>query len=369
MHSKCSYLKRVYCGLVFVSLILCSSLSFAAVSGVEGNIVTGQLVTIRGSGFGSNTINYEWLGTNIESGTAGEPFSKAGWINGQSYSDSVYAKDQAHSGTQSLKSGPYNDRSAYGGDLRFNGQKVGVNTDLYMSWWVRRNVSGTGQWKMLRISEINDVVDHPYEQVWFNWNNSYGQQIFTRTSSTDCTQGNGTCDYGAKFPTRNDVWYRIDFYMHTSNAGVADGSYTQILYTPGSTRLSDSKTGITNWGVSGHSYPWYIFQNWVGNGVTSQTHWMDDIYIQSGSQARVELCDTSAWSSRTSCDIQPATNWLDTSISVTVNTGGFTSGETVYLYVVGANGDVNSKGYPVIISGSGGTSQVVEPSPQLRIGK
>lgn len=338
------------------------SLLFAAscyatpgVTSVTGTFTDGAAITIGGSSFGANSLSFEWLGTTIEAGTPNAEFSRTDWLNGYAYSESIYATDQAHSGTKSLKAGPYNESSGYGGDLRYNGQTVGPDTDLFISWWVRRTHSSTGQWKMLRISDINDVVDHTYEQVWFNWDNGNGSQLFTRSASTDCTQGGGTCDYDVNYYQGDDTWVRYDFYMHTSTAGGTDGSYTQTLYISGSAAQAQTKTGVQNWNESGHQYDWYIFQNWTGNGISTQTHWMDDIFIQSGTQARVEIGDASTWSSCTHKEIQIPTAWATGEITATLNIGSFADDATVYLYVVDSDGVVNSEGYAINL-GEGGSS-------------
>ncbi len=352
----------------FASFFLLPNQTFASITSVSGDIGNNQSIIISGSGFGSNLLSYEWTGSNIEAGTVGSSFSKAGWTVGQAYLDMVYASDQARSGSKSLKASVVPGAGTAGSDIRFNGQEVGPDSDLYMSWWVRRTVTDAGQWKMLRISEINDVVDHAYEQTWFNWNNGTGYQIFTRNTTTSCSDG-GTCDYGGNFPASDNVWYRIEMVMHTSSTSGGDGNYTQGLYTPGSTRRSHSRASVSNWSTAGHSYSWYIFQNWIGNGISAQTHWMDDIFIQSGTQARVELCDSATWASRTSCDIQIPLSWSDTSITVNVNAGAFTVNDAAYLYVVDSNGDVNANGYLVEIGASlgGGAADSLAPPPELRL--
>lgn len=71
--------------------------------------------------------------------------------------------------------------------------------------------------------------------------------------------------------------------------------------------------------------------------------------------ARVELCNTTTWTARTHCDVQPITAWVDGLVSITFNQGSSTSGQTAYLYVVDSAGAVNASGYPVTIGSGGGT--------------
>lgn len=351
--------------IIILLLLFVPTISFSApsITSVTGTLTNSSDITITGTGFGTNALDFEWTGDNIEAGTTGNAFAKTGWGNGVDYGDHLYATDQVHSGTKSLKSpvGYEGNSSPWGADIRYNGQAVGPGEVLYMTWWVRRNVTDVGQWKMLRISDTSNVVDHAYEQVWFNWNDGInGAQLFTRSATIDCTQGGGNCDRGAKFPTGEDTWYRLEMTMLTSSAGGTDGTYTQILYTPGSALQTDVEPNVQNWDEVGHQYDWYIFQNWAGNGIDGQTDWMDDIFIQSGTPSRVEMCAEGTWTSRTNCDIQISTVWNANgqSITFTLNQGGFAADATVYVYVVDSAGAVNANGYEITLG-------VDETSPTL----
>jgi hypothetical protein len=75
----------------------------------------------------------------------------------------------------------------------------------------------------------------------------------------------------------------------------------------------------------------------------------DDIYIATGDQARarVEVGNASIYNSSTNLTILTPTSWGDNSITATVRQGSFTDGESAYLYIVDANGVVNTTGYPI----------------------
>jgi len=61
------------------------------------------------------------------------------------------------------------------------------------------------------------------------------------------------------------------------------------------------------------------------------------------------------------------TLWSDTEITATLRQGSFANGEQAYLYVFDANGNVNSDGYPIIITSSSNDMDVgsVEDAVQI----
>jgi len=74
-----------------------------------------------------------------------------------------------------------------------------------------------------------------------------------------------------------------------------------------------------------------------------------NIYIDN-SWARVELCDSSVWASRTHCEIQPATAWSDGSITATYNAGSFTNGQMVYAFITTEAGTQSTPSNAVVIT-------------------
>jgi gamma-glutamyltranspeptidase len=85
----------------------------------------------------------------------------------------------------------------------------------------------------------------------------------------------------------------------------------------------------------------------------------DDTYIDT-TRARVEIGNAPTWAQSNVREIQIPSAWSNSSITITINQGAFSNGDTVYLYVVDSNGNVNSNGYPVTI---GGISSTNPPSP------
>jgi len=102
--------------------------------------------------------------------------------------------------------------------------------------------------------------------------------------------------------------------------------------------------------------PWryFHFQNYRGDFTTGdrtlEKIYMDDIFIQTGTQARVELGDAPSWDACSHREIQPPCAWSANSLEFTVNQGTFLNGTTAYLFVVDESGTAGS-GYPLSFGG------------------
>jgi hypothetical protein len=192
----------------------------------------------------------------------------------------------------------------------------------------------------------------PIEAVMFNWNNGAGSQF-------NCNPGMpfGRMVYFSNvYPTAQAVWNRLDVHVQAGSAGVADGAVTVSLQTPEGGFHTQTFTGMSTHAVAASAWNYLVFQNYCGNGLGDLDVWIDDLFIQNGSQARVELADAATWAGRTWSEVQPSLRWdIDGGrIDVTLNRGSFAVGRTVYLYVVRADGSVNANGFPLTIAASGG---------------
>ncbi|NNM32204.1 MAG: hypothetical protein HKO53_04025, partial [Gemmatimonadetes bacterium] len=127
----------------------------------------------------------------------------------------------------------------------------------------------------------------------------------------------------------------------------------------GSRFVIDRHTGYQSWisntNCRNPSDPWeyFQFQNYFdddGSGFTQERadFFYDDIYLQFGTQARVEIGNQPDYSSCDNISVQRPLNWGTGSIDVELNFGAFSPGSTVYVFVVGENGLV-SAGHPITL--------------------
>lgn len=332
-----------------------------SINGVSGTVSDGQNINVSGSEFGSHNLNVEWLGGNsgpIESGTIGQIPTRANWLFGTSWADTYFSDDYAHSGTKSLKVST--DNTAYNGDLRYDsGINMGPGEDIFVSWWVRREHAGSGQWKMFRLDFENDITDGPYQLVMFNWDT---QKQFIVRPGPDIEE-NSWQDWSPPYPSEDGRWYRLDLRIHTSDFGQNNGIYAMSMHDPtsGGAVATETWTGRMSFADSAGFYRWFLWQNYTGNGIISQTTWFDDIYVQVGTRARVEIGDASNWSNCTFREVQFPINWNADQISINLNQGSFSEGETAYLYVIDSTGAVNADGYPITIDSELG-GDIIPPS-------
>lgn len=85
--------------------------------------------------------------------------------------------------------------------------------------------------------------------------------------------------------------------------------------------------------------------------------YMDDIYIDD-TYSRVMIGNDPSMDKSTHREIQIPVEWSNDSITIITNQGLFIEGDTVYLFVVDADGNVNAEGYQIKIAGetAGGPS-------------
>jgi hypothetical protein len=90
----------------------------------------------------------------------------------------------------------------------------------------------------------------------------------------------------------------------------------------------------------------YPDQTCVANGFI----YTDSAYIDN-TLARIEICNTNNWNTRTHCEIQIPYLWNNGQIGITLNQGSFANGSTAYLFVIDANGTA-STGKQITFGGS-----------------
>ncbi len=343
--------------LVLLSVLFCVGKTYAAPTisslGVSGGaIIDGGSINILGGGFGVHNLDIQWLGGKnglIETSSAGSPPPNQNNWRFDSFGDSIVSTDEFHSGTKSLKNN-LTSGGTFAAAIRYGWHEtIGFNQDIFVSWWVRRVHSGSGQWKMFRVSSIDDIRDVAVPQFkMFNWDTS--NQFFVNPGPSAGSEVGG--GYSYPYPSQDSRWYRMDIQVRTASGhGVSDGTYTVRLYDPASGITSKTANNTMSFNGADDFYQYFLWQNYIGNGLTAQQTWIDDIYIQIGTQARVELGNNSNYFSCSFREIQRPDSWGDGAITLSLNQGSFQNGDTAYLFVVDADGNP-SVGYPITIGGA-----------------
>lgn len=335
----------------------------AQVESATGPMMDGSTLTIAGGSFGEHELAVEWLGGGegpLEQAPLGEAFSRPGWDSDptQGGLNTPFVDDtRTHSHSKAIRSriNPGQWASGFGYTPGHDIHSV------YMTWWVYIDPAPGegGQWKSWRImpSRIpSDGAGKIYLSSWWNASDLPGMHtihIWCSASTVDW-DGYPGGDGGLRWLRSQDVtslrrWTRFEVYaQESSSAGVRDGTLEFRQLEPGS-----PPRVLTNWRNEVMSrkpgydpWQWLVWQNYFGNGFTEANAWIDDIYIQFGSEARVELGDASDWDGCTHREIQPVTQWTPDSITASLNHGAFAPGTQVYLYVITEHGAI-SNGFPL----------------------
>lgn len=360
---------------------------FAApsITGVSGTIKNGQNVTISGSGFGTkpkaapikfDTFNDGTNGTALHSlDSSWQVYDCADGGNPSPNCDhngAIYSNSFAHSGNLSVGRHIVNYENFNTNYFSYSSP----STEMFISYWWRTANADTSDKTIIKMSRINSSVAAGGGGVYNGAGGTTLGGTFDLASGSGpyCAFNNGTGLNELFFnntdgsvarlgtPPKN-TWIRVDMYKKLSTPGSSDGAITinmlgvdsasnlaAMTRAAGKSFLLDTVLlGLEDGAASIHNYDVYI----------------DDMYIDN-TQARVEICDSGTWSTRTNCEVQPATAWSATSITLTGNQGALPTPANRYLYVVDSTGLVNANGYPITF---GGTSALAPPTGLKVVGK
>ncbi len=311
-----------------------------AISSVSGDISNGQTVTISGSGFGATGPDVI-LFDDFDTGANGQNLASSPQIGSWDRNDAPYAtysNSQHHSGTQSAQAVHTPSLSWSNFNVEFSSPST-----LYGSFWFRvSSFGGGGQYKLNQVhGDCNcgdfapGVMTGDMGAGWWKTYISY-------------EDGSTSDQYSANYPNSPsaNAWHHFEWIGRQSSGGVSDGSVK--IYIDGIKVTPSFMDSVKTRNSAGNS--WYLFEFFTGltNMASSVTTWIDDAYL-SASWARIEICNANTNSGSSHCEIQIPSSWSSDSITVTVNQGSFTSGQTAYLYVVDSTGSVNADGYPITL--------------------
>lgn len=356
-------------------LLIIPSISVAApnVTGVSGGVISGTGFTTNSA---VDTSSLQYNGINIEAGTTDGVFTQTGWGNYVTTETSEsavarYSTDQAHSGSKSIEL-DYTSATVYKGSFyRDHGSSI---TRVYISFWVRSSGSPTtGQWKIWRLKQDTSFVDGQLDfmQNSFHPDSAGGARIASLYQDAGHTS-NWDCNGCANEPATNDIymdgdtvpgpnavmdrWVRMEYWIENGTAGNYDGTFIYKFHDPDHPttpvikdvpKLTFDNNLMVIPAASSEIWQAAIFGGASVDGMDLMTHW-DDVYIQVGGWARVEIGNASTWAACTHREVQLPTAWSTTEITYTEQQGSLPDG-TAYLYIVDENGDVNASGYEITL--------------------
>lgn len=340
-----------------LAFVLAAHCAYAApvITKESGNLSQGGTITITGTGFGANAHPAPIYYSNFNSYPVGTQSAQTGLKNLNGDPGALYAyvdNTRGLGGSKSLRQDyPLNKNGLFPeiGLTGLNTPEVYVSSWIY---WERTAGSGSGTLPIFKLvrAESNDVY-HGFPGFYDTIRpNSSGVVVAVDRGSIAATDV-VTNDDTQNAEPNSGAWHKISYYYQLSTPGVANGIFqswvdgvldaniTNTMSLPAGTTATINNVISPLDGMSNYGYS------------NSYSVWIDNFYV-AATRARVELGDASTFSASKVRYIQPAITWSDGSISATVETNTFAPGTQVYLYVIDANGNVNSQGYPVTISGS-----------------
>ncbi len=355
--------------LLLLLFFLFPDICFAAdpsINSLSGTVADGSTLTINGANFGTHALNLTTLNSNIEGGTVGNVFSKPGnWTSSDDTSDMYaprYNSTYYHSGTKSLKMYMRQNESEnkYDSFVLYN---VGSNIveEGLVSFWVRYNpilTDAVAQWKIWRVHDGASSAEGVYTgsivgyshfalSYWMNWDNEC-QHLNTSRHGWRTNALNYFFGSDVDLHLCQDIWYHVKVYFRRSSApNVADAMHDGWF--------SDGTTiqPVTGTGLKSHESEWLAFRMfnfgyYFGDSDPKEAEiYYDDIYVQWGTRAHVEVCEASTYAASKHCETQIPSSWATDSVAVTEVQGSFVSLEGKYVYITNSSGDVNDNGYSI----------------------
>lgn len=319
-----------------------------SISSVTGNLNHGSSATISGSGFGnkSNAAPVKW--DNFESGILGAALSTNGWVHYSSNTSPLFSNTRSYSGNQSA----HTDMPMAADNFNTAGLRNLNTLQLYLSCQFRwERIAGSyADGPFIKLLRANANPDFYHSRPRFYSTHRLRTPEHESGYSPDQTIS----------PEPNDIqitgthnliesqWNRLEvYYKYSDPAGAANGALQTWVnlglnanYTAVVTRANDSVSGTR------------VIDNFLLPFMADRLQnvhlrlYVDDVYVDT-TQARVEIGNSPTWDDCTQREIQIPSSWSATSITVTINRGSSSPGSQVYLYVVDADGNHNSDGYPL----------------------
>jgi len=351
--------RYILSSLVFVVFQYGAQTSFAApvVSGIHGSVLNGQQVTISGSGFGiknpaapvlwasfNNNITPSSLGQTItwKANSSGIVYSSSGGYSGGAAH--VYA--DAHSSEMLVM-------ATVGWYFNDPGQKSYIHRRVKRMYDSSADyLGGNGGLKSLLL----------------DYNSTYADSVvMNRSTNQWITQNLGSSYY--YFPADNNkLDWQVEEAEIQANTVSGQSCIFKTYIDHSLVKSSPTSGSISLWNTGDQPLNNLSFWRYASSSprlASEVDEYWDDLYVDN-TWSRVILGNASTLSTSTQREIQVPTNWTDGSVTISVNAGKFTSGQSVYLYVIDSSGTVNSFGYLVTVGTLDSTSET-QPAPVLKV--
>lgn len=344
-----------------------------AVSSVSGSLVHGATVAISGAGFGTKPTAAPLKYDDFQNLSIGQLLSANGWSmnGGQVMPDGSNGADQRPAASSALlRSGTPFTRNAHSVWWRSNTSLAGINagasnfaltglafTKAYIDGWMSFAVNADPQPQNIKPIRLHSNSNYSANPAFFGptVNNSIGcQRDGVAHSDDDWTDGYT----GSGYHSGNwyGAWRHIQWMIDAGSGNNAPNG-SCIMYVDGGRVYNHVNVPTIG---NGTTWSGIFVGNYVRDDDHGDTHaYWESVYVDT-SWARVEISASATYNAVSHREIQIPSAWSNSSITVRLNRGSFSSLQGLYLFVVDELGNV-SPGHLL-----GGSSPPASPT-NLRI--
>ena len=353
-----------------------AALAAPTISSASGTASAGQQVIIRGSGFGAKPTPGPLVFDDFERGTNGAlvagnaPLVKniSNNFTWRDFATTSSGKPK-YSNTVMRMSGAKSSYHGYGSGRGYNSSLEIIHPvqetggEVYFSMWRYQKRTSTNWSRNVKPWIVyGNGSGGVFPSAYNGWGNpSDGDGAFRNSVQDNGGSAPSATLWGGPDVSQIDgQWIRIEGYLKQSSSSTNNGAFQVWVHRPNSISRVQSNTSYRTRTTDNYWRQWHFGSYYADDtGNAAGEVYLDEIYFDN-TRARVELGNTSTWETNTHREIQIPTSWADGQVSVTINPGTFTAGQTAYLFVVDANGVASNQGYPVVIE-QGGTAAISSP--------
>jgi len=340
-----------FCMLILIDY----SYAAPSIDSVSGLIVHGSSITLSGSNFGSKSPAKPLIWADFEDGLVNENSNLCtGNLITACLSIDNTSGNQPHPISNYCVRGQPTPSPGARCTLQLKNEETAGNEKWYSH--VRLKFDDANWWNNLQnATNIKIFRPEPPGSTWYP-NFIVQIQNLAQSFTYSCELVGSSClqppQRIAGSPPVTQTWIRTEVELYQGTLGNKNGEFRYWqnglkncdanIY--GRCAGADALWGIVNW---------QCYQTEAGRVPAGAYLYYDDFYLDN-TWARVMIGNNSTFSSSTHREIQIPSAWSDTSITITLNQGSFANCETIYLFVVDADGNVNTAGYPIrFVTGAG----------------
>lgn len=330
-----------------------------------GSLAHGGSLVITGTGFGTKASAAPQVYDNFESGTVGQlvfgnaPVDRAiggAWVWDDYTSGTErpkYSSDYSRGVSTKAAKMVYTGSGGYNNSLEIFKDFPNSGDELYLSFWYRYERTSGQCSRNHKPFVLYGSDGGVFPEAYVGWGNPDFGDGGLRNSAQDSGATDPTIwASGPDMSGLSGKWRRFEAYLKQSTPATSDGAWQMWSHDPDAAAVIALVMNDTTYKTRSSSNYWRQIQigsyhdNQTANGqpynVTAAVY-LGEVYVDT-TRARVEIGDNATYASCKRREIQPATAWSNTSVTIRANKGGFATSSTGYVFVIDSTGAAQSAG-------------------------